>query len=66
MYTEIGETAGKIWEALKSEEQLAISKLPKKVNERDVVVYQALGWLARESKVMYQTKGKTTLVSLAE
>lgn len=66
MYTEIGKTAGKIWEALKAEESLAISQLPKKVKEREVVVYQALGWLARENKIAYQTKGKATLISLAK
>lgn len=64
MHTLVGVTAGKVWDTLHKDGPLPISQLPKKVHERDVVVYQALGWLAREDKIRYEAKGKTTLVSL--
>lgn len=66
MHKLIGKTAGRVWETLRTHGPLPISQLPKKVKERDMVVYQALGWLAREDKIVYETKGKTTLVSLVK
>lgn len=62
----IGKTAGKVWNLLQKNVELPISQIPKKVKERDIVAYQALGWLAREEKIRYTTKGKTTLVSLVK
>jgi hypothetical protein len=66
MKERIGETAGRIWQALKENEQVSMSRLPKIVSEKDVVVYQALGWLAREDKVEFHTKGNRTSVSLSQ
>jgi hypothetical protein len=43
--------------------KVSMSQLPKLMKERDVVVYQALGWLAREDKVVYTVEGRTTYVS---
>lgn len=60
----IGETAGKIWDTLHEGNAVSISRLPKMVGEKDAVVYQALGWLARENKVEYRTKANRTMVSL--
>ena len=60
----IGQTAGKIWDTLKETETVSLSSLPKIVNEKQAVVYQSLGWLAREDKIEYITKGKSTLVTL--
>ena len=64
MQSLIGNTAGKVWDTLKQTGPVPISQLPKKVHEREIVVYQALGWLAREEKIKYEAKGKTTFVSL--
>ena len=66
MIDKIGMTAGKIWEILKSQEQVNVAQLPKLLNEKSAVVYQGLGWLAREDKIEYQTKAAKTFVSLAE
>ncbi len=65
MKTHIGDTAGRIWDTLKHEERIGVSKLPKLLKEREVIVYQALGWLARENKIDYAVKGKQTFVSLS-
>ncbi len=62
----IGLTAGKLWSTLKKSEELSVSQLPKTLKEKDVVVYQALGWLAREGKVSYRTQGSRIFVSIRD
>ena len=64
MKEQIGVTAGRIWQTLSENNELSLTRIPKMVGEKDTVVYQALGWLAREDKVEYRTKANRTLVSL--
>jgi hypothetical protein len=64
MQTKVGQTAGRIWEALREREEVSISRIPTIVSEKQVITYQALGWLAREGKIKYSSKGKGTYVSL--
>jgi hypothetical protein len=66
MKEKIGWTAGKVWETLRSNGEMNISQLPKKMKEKSVVVQQALGWLAREDKINYHIKGSKIYVSLTE
>jgi len=66
MKENIGMTAGRIWERLRTDGELNLSQLPKILNENSVLVYQALGWLAREDKIEYRTMGSKILVSLSE
>ena len=66
MKEKIGETAGIIWKILKSKGEVNISQLPKILKEKSEIVYQALGWLAREDKINYSTKNRRNYVSLAE
>jgi len=64
MKDEIGETAGKIWEILKQKGEVNVAQLPRLLNKKSAMVYQGLGWLAREEKVEYQIKAGKTFVSL--
>ena len=64
MKERIGELAGKVWKILKEKEEINIERLPRMLKERSVLVYQALGWLARENKLEYHVKGGKTFVSL--
>jgi len=48
---EIGETAGKVWQALSDEGPQTVVQLKKRVAGSNEVLYFALGWLAREDKV---------------
>ncbi len=66
MIEKIGETAGEVWRILKEREEVNISQLPRLLNEKSAVVYQAVGWLARENKIEYRTVGAKTFVSLTE
>jgi hypothetical protein len=61
----IGQIAGQIWKILKKKGEVNAAQLPKLVNEKSSLVYQALGWLAREDKIEYQVKAAKTFVSLA-
>lgn len=55
MKEKIIETAGKIWRALGAKEEVEISSLAQLVREREDIVLQALGWLAREDKIVYRS-----------
>ena len=66
MKDKIGETAGGIWKILKKKGEVNVAQLPRLLNEKSAVVYQGLGWLAREDKVKYQIKEAKTFVSLTE
>ncbi|HLD69747.1 MAG TPA: winged helix-turn-helix domain-containing protein, partial [Candidatus Omnitrophota bacterium] len=66
MKEKIIETAGKTWRTLGEKGELNITQLPKVLKEDEAVVYQALGWLAREEKINYTVKNKQTTVSLVE
>ena len=63
---EIGEVAGVIWRTLGEKEKVGVSQLPLILNLKSDIVHQALGWLAREDKIIYQVKGAQTYVFLVE
>ncbi len=64
MTERIGATAGKVWQALREQEEADIRQLPRIVSEKPVVVNQALGWLAREGKLEYREQGDRLWVAL--
>ena len=64
MKQKVIEAAGKIWWYLGEKGQTTISTLPRNINEDSAIVYQALGWLAREDKIEYAENNKKLLVSL--
>ena len=66
MKEEIGNIAGEIWLVLKEKGEIDVSRLSKILREKTLMVYQALGWLAREDKINYSIKGDKTFVSLLE
>jgi hypothetical protein len=64
MKTKIGEMAGRAWETLGEKEEVAVPRLPQILKEKGEIVYQALGWLAREGKIDFHRKEGKTFVSL--
>lgn len=66
MRDKIGETAGGIWKILKKEGEVNVAQLPRLMNQKSTVVYQGLGWLAREDKIEYRTREAKTFVFLSE
>lgn len=65
MKNKIGEMAAKVWKTLGEKEDVEILRLPQILKEKGEIVYQALGWLAREDKINYHSKEKKTFVSLS-
>jgi len=65
MKTKIGEMAGRVWKTLGEKEEVAVSRLPQLLKENGEIVYQALGWLAKDGKVDFHKKEGKTFVSLS-
>ena len=51
--TEVGETAGKVWQLLNDQGPQTLSQLKKKLNGTGELLSFAIGWLARENKVQF-------------
>ena len=51
MSEKIGETAGKVWQFLKTNGSAPVNKIQKGIGENAVLTNQAIGWLAREGKL---------------
>lgn len=66
MKDKIGDTAGRIWKIMRKKKEVNISQLPKLLEEKTAIVYQALGWLAREDKIEYRIEGTKTFASLTD
>jgi Winged helix-turn-helix domain (DUF2582) len=66
MKEKIIEIAGKVWRFLGQNGQTNVSQLAKSLKEKDEVVFQALGWLAREDKIVYTIKNRRTFVALVD
>jgi len=66
MKEKVIETAGKTWRFLGQNGQTNVSQLAKALKEKDELVFQALGWLAREDKIDYTIKNRRTFVSLVD
>jgi len=47
----IGETAGKVWQFLKTNGPAPGKKIEKGIGENAALMNQAIGWLAREGKI---------------
>jgi hypothetical protein len=60
----IGQTAGAVWGVLSDRGGQSLAGLKKSVDASDDVVLLAVGWLAREDKLVFETNGRTVTVSL--
>ena len=58
--------AGRVWKTLGEKEEVAVSRLPQVLKEKGEIVYQALGWLAKEGKVDFHKKEGKTFASLSQ
>ena len=56
--------AGKVWKTLGKKGELSITMLPKFVKAKSDIIYQSLGWLAREGKIIYTRKDNKNFISL--
>jgi len=66
MQEEIASTAGIIWHALNDRGELSRAKLKRAVNGRTAVFDWAVGWLAREDKVVITQEKRSFCIRLTE
>lgn len=60
----IGDAAGKIWHYLNENGAASASKIEKETALTRNDVQRAIGWLAKEDKVLIETKGRVETISL--
>jgi len=61
---QIGEMAGVVWKTLDDSGPLSLAKLVKAIDAPRDTIMQALGWLAREDKIVIEDTSRGKLVSL--
>ena len=62
----IGTTAGVVWTALSTAGKMSTKELKKVTKiKADKELYSALGWLAKEDKLVFEEKGDDLYVFLA-
>jgi hypothetical protein len=62
--TQIGETAGAVWKELAEQGEMSMARLVKGVGEPRDTVMQAIGWLAREGKIVIEDQGRSRVIGL--
>ena len=66
MQEEIGVTAGAIWQTLSNKSELSLAQLKKAVKGKQPVFDWAIGWLAREDKIVITQEKRTFRIRLKE
>ena len=60
----IGETAGKVWRFLDKHGEANLTQIKKGMKGDADLILQAIGWLAREDKLLIEKKGRHITYSL--
>lgn len=61
---QIGSAAGAVYVELSENGEMSVTKLRKAVGLPAQLVDHAIGWLAREDKIVIRRSGRTTLVGI--
>jgi len=62
--SQVGETAGQVWNTLTAGGPMTLAQLKKKLNGQGDLLGYAIGWLAREDKIDLVLQKKTLLLQL--
>lgn len=62
--TEIGFTAGDIYNLLKKGGPMTLKEIVNKISTEQAITVMAIGWLAREDKIEFVQEGKKKLIRL--
>ena len=66
MIDSIGETAGKVWKFLKQHGEANLNQIKKNVKADPNLILQAIGWLAREDKLIVGKKDRYITYALKD
>jgi len=61
---QVGDMAGVVWNVLAENGRLSMTQLTKKLGQPRDTVMQAIGWLAREDKIVIEDEGRTRVIAL--
>ncbi len=64
MMEEIGTMAGAIWQVLEAKGEITLSKLKQELSAKSPLFDWAVGWLAREDKIVIALEKRTLRVRL--
>ena len=64
MHEDIGQMAGAVWHALNTRGELSLAQLKKAVNAKGPMFDWAIGWLAREDKIVITPKKSSFTIRL--
>jgi len=64
MKEKIGSDAGLIWKVLDAQGMKSVKELKKSTKLVDKEIYAAIGWLAREEKLVFDQEGDDLYLSL--
>ncbi len=64
MEDKIGELAGYVWRYLEEVGEASVSEINKQVDAPRSKVCMAIGWLAREEKIFFDTEGRGSKLRL--
>ncbi|MGA7796662.1 MAG: winged helix-turn-helix domain-containing protein [Candidatus Acidiferrales bacterium] len=64
MNEEIGKMAGEIWHTLEANGEMTLAKLKKELNAKSPLFDWAIGWLAREDKIVLTVEKRSVRVCL--
>jgi hypothetical protein len=62
---EIGEMAGHVWHLLSEQGSMSVAGLTRQLAAPRDTVLQAIGWLAREDKIVIEQKSRGRFISLS-
>lgn len=65
MINEIGETAGRVWQYLNEHSPSTPREINRSLKLDQVMLYMAIGWLAREEKLIFAGAANAPKISLA-
>ena len=66
MQEKIGSAAGMIWQKLDAKGELSLAQLKREVNWKTPIFDWAIGWLAREDKVVITHEKRSFCIRLTE
>ncbi len=66
MIDQIGEIAGKVWMFLKQNGESNLNQLKKGIKADPNLILQAIGWLAREDKILIEKKERFVTYALKD
>jgi hypothetical protein len=65
MARSVKECAERVVSALQKTERVNVLSVAEILGERNAIVYQSIGWLAHEGRILYLQEGNQVYISLA-